>query len=96
MAGTKGNASWLEEQARPACGRLSVGGRLEMGTAGTLKERLRELREERQPVRLDLSRLGFVGSTGAGRAGGRLTRPQGRRDDRLNQHGASSHAAERT
>jgi stage II sporulation protein AA (anti-sigma F factor antagonist) len=43
---------------------LTVSGELTMATAGSLDDRLRSFRAAGTPVRLDLSRLGFMDSNG--------------------------------
>lgn len=43
---------------------LQLTGELDLGSAPTLSQRLEELRTERRGVRLDLSRLAFMDSTG--------------------------------
>jgi anti-sigma B factor antagonist len=44
--------------------RLHLTGELDLGSAPVLRRRLAQLRAERRPVRLDLSRLEFMDSTG--------------------------------
>jgi anti-anti-sigma factor len=44
--------------------RLSLAGELDMGSAPMLEDRLARLRATRSPVRLNLSRLVFIDSTG--------------------------------
>ena len=44
--------------------RLQLTGELDLASAPVLENRLEQLRAENQPVRLDLSRLGFMDSTG--------------------------------
>lgn len=60
----EGERLWISEQAAGTLVRLKVGGELDMATAGALRERLLELGEEGRGVRLDLSELGFVDSSG--------------------------------
>lgn len=56
------------EQRRDPDGatRLIVRGELDLATAGRLQAALDELREQRSQVRLDLSSLAFMDSTGLG------------------------------
>jgi anti-sigma B factor antagonist len=44
--------------------RLRLSGELDLGSAPVLRQRLEQLRAERRLVRLDLSRLEFMDSTG--------------------------------
>jgi anti-sigma B factor antagonist len=44
--------------------RLQLTGELDLASAPVLEDQLERLRADRQPVRLDLSRLGFMDSTG--------------------------------
>lgn len=46
------------------CLRLSLTGQLDLSSAATLEHRLAPLRARKSPVRLDLSRLKFIDSTG--------------------------------
>lgn len=43
---------------------MQLTGELDLASAPVLENRLERLRAENQPVRLDLSRLGFMDSTG--------------------------------
>lgn len=60
----EGERLWISEEVEAAVVRVSAGGELDIGTAGTLRERLRELRHSGCGVRLNLSELGFVDSSG--------------------------------
>ena len=54
----------LHERPRDGCVCLKVTGELDLATAPRLEERLRQLRGENRPVRVDLSELEFMDSTG--------------------------------
>jgi anti-anti-sigma factor len=54
----------LERDDLDGARRLTLTGELDLASAPTLRERLRELRAARRTVRLDLSKLDFMDSTG--------------------------------
>ena len=54
----------IEESRTDAGTRLSLSGELDLGSCATLEDRLAHLRATRSPVRLNLSRLEFIDSTG--------------------------------
>ena len=55
---------WASEQQHDGELRLSIGGELDLSTAGALRERLERARARGCSVRLDLSELAFVDSSG--------------------------------
>src|SRR5579864_4238333 len=54
----------IEERQEPGWVRLALIGELDLGTVPGLEERLRRLAAAKQPVRVDLSRLDFIDSSG--------------------------------
>lgn len=54
----------IDEEMDGAWVRLRLSGELDLGSTPVLKRRLEELRAQRQAVRLDLSRLEFIDSSG--------------------------------
>lgn len=54
----------IHESRTDGCLRLSLTGQLDLASAPTLDDRLTRLRAVKSPVRLDLSRLEFIDSTG--------------------------------
>lgn len=56
----------IEEVTNGSALRLRLLGELDLGTAPVLEERLNELRTQKRAVRLDLSTLEFIDSTGIG------------------------------
>lgn len=54
----------IDEEMDGAWVRLRLSGELDLGSAPALKHRLEELRAQRQAVRLDLSALEFIDSSG--------------------------------
>ena len=54
----------IEESHSGVVVRLSLTGELDLGSAQLLEDRLARLRVAKSPVRLDLSRLEFIDSTG--------------------------------
>ena len=53
-----------ESAVADGAARVSLIGELDIAVADRVEERLRRLREEDKPVRLDLSRLDFIDSSG--------------------------------
>ena len=54
----------IDESGESSETRLILEGELDLATADVLRSRLRELREQRIDVRLDLSRLHFIDGSG--------------------------------
>ena len=54
----------INESPDGICVRLQLSGELDLGSAPTLRRRLEELRAEKHGVRLDLSGLEFIDSSG--------------------------------
>jgi anti-sigma B factor antagonist len=54
----------IEEQHQGEWTVLRLTGELDVGSAPVLRHRLAQLSADNQPVRLDLSRLGFIDSSG--------------------------------
>lgn len=54
----------IHESQVDGCRRLSLTGELDLASAQVLEERLARLRALKQPVTLNLSKLGFIDSTG--------------------------------
>jgi anti-anti-sigma factor len=55
----------IEETHRDGWTRLTLGGELDLAAADTIRRRLEELRAANRHVRLDLSQLQFIDSSGA-------------------------------
>ena len=55
---------WIDESRTNGSVRLSLMGELDLAAAPLLDDRLTRLRATKSPVRLDLSRLDFIDSTG--------------------------------
>lgn len=64
MTALEGQHFELEEVRSNGSLTLSLAGELDILSAPVLQRRLRELRRQGRVVRLDLSRLGFIDSTG--------------------------------
>lgn len=59
-----GSAFEIHERREGRCVRLRLTGQLDLAVADLLADRLCELQDEQLPVRLDLSELEFMDSTG--------------------------------
>jgi anti-anti-sigma factor len=54
----------IHESQTDGCARLSLTGELDLESVSILEDRLTRLRASKSPVRLDLSKLEFIDSTG--------------------------------